>query len=255
MLERDMFQVRMQENKPIYLHEFFYPLLQGYDSVHMEVSGEFGGRDQTFNMLAGRDLEKSMKGIDKFVITTHFLLAADGNNKMSKSIGNCIFIEDTPEDKYGKVMSIPDQLIRHYYEFATLLTREEIDTVLAQQTDPLEQKKQLAFEVTRLNDGEEAALNAQTHFEKTVQQKEMPEDVRTVARREIREIAATDSIQIKSLLTILELAESNSDAKRLVVAGGVEVDGERLTDPNHEISLSAVSTIRAGKRNWVQFTD
>lgn len=253
MLERDMFAKRIKENKPIYLHEFLYPLLQGYDSVYMGVDGEFGGRDQTFNMLAGRTLAKNIAGIDKFVITTHFLLSADGVNKMSKSIGNCIFIDDSPQDKYGKVMSIPDELIMHYYQLATqfdnerlILTKEELE-----RGQPMDIKKKLAFEVVRLNDGESSAKEAQNYFEQTVQLGNRPNDAREVSKSELRLITGKDTIQVKELLILTKLCSSNSEAKRLCKSGAVEVNEIKATNPEQEYSLAEIDTIKAGKRNWI----
>lgn len=259
MNERDMFKRRLEENKPIYLHEFMYPLLQGYDSVHMEVDGEFGGRDQTFNMLAGRNLAKAYKGINKFVITTHFLLSADGESKMSKSIGNCIFIDDSPEDKYGKVMSIPDELIVHYYELATDLSREEIDAKeqeLNQSDNPMEQKKALAWAIVNKLHGEEAANEAQQHFERTVQNSETPEQLPQMQRADlISKNENSELIDLKNLLTLTGLTSSNSEAKRLIAAGAVEVNAQKIVDHTAEFNIHEVNLIKAGRRNWIELTE
>ncbi|WKZ28318.1 MAG: tyrosine--tRNA ligase [Candidatus Dojkabacteria bacterium] len=253
MLERDMFAKRIKENKPIYLHEFLYPLLQGYDSVYMGVDGEFGGRDQTFNMLAGRTLAKNIAGIDKFVVTTHFLLSADGVNKMSKSIGNCIFIDDSPQDKYGKVMSIPDELIMHYYQLATQFDNERLILIEdeLERGQPMDIKKKLAFEVVRLNDGESSAKEAQNYFEQTVQLGNRPNDAREVSKSELRLITGKDTIQVKELLILTKLCSSNSEAKRLCKSGAVEVNEIKATNPEQEYSLAEIDTIKAGKRNWI----
>ncbi|MFQ5493277.1 MAG: tyrosine--tRNA ligase [Candidatus Dojkabacteria bacterium] len=255
MLERDMFKKRLKENKPIYLHEFLYPLMQGYDSVFMEVDGEFGGRDQTFNMLAGRQMAKAMKGLNKFVITTHFLLSADGVSKMSKSIGNCIFISDTPEDKFGKVMSIPDNLISHYYELATFIADDQLNRIkgdLEGGSDPMTVKKEVAFQIVKLHHGEEEATKAQSYFEKTIQNQEAPEDIREVSREELRNINGSDKLELKVLLVETGLAPSNTEAKRLIQAGAVEIDGSKQIDASSSINLSEINTVKVGKRGWIK---
>jgi len=254
MLERDMFEERIKENKPIFLHEFLYPLVQGYDSVHMEVDGEFGGRDQTFNMLMGRTLLKNYKNIDKFVITTHFLLSADGQNKMSKSIGNCIFIDDSAKDKFGKVMSIPDSLIGHYYRFATEQPLEQIEKIeadLANGADPMEIKKQLAFEVTLFNDGEQAAKEALDFFEKTVQNNEAPQNAPTFSKEKLNK----SEITLKDLIVATGAIESNAEAKRLIRAGAIEINGSVETDLNKSFKTDSLKFLRIGKKNWINFTD
>ena len=258
MLERDMFQERLKKNKPIYLHEFLYPLMQGNDSVFLEVDGEFGGRDQTFNMLAGRQLAKSLRNIDKFVITTKFLLSGDGVTKMSKSIGNCIYISDTPEDKYGKVMAIPDNMISHYYQLATNYSDQRISELEQQLQKPeaaMNLKKQLAFEIVKLNDSEAAAQKAQKYFETTIQNNEMPEDTASVSRASLANISSNGLVEIKALLVKLQLAPSNAEAKRLIKFGAVEIDGQKVTDINASLELRVISVIRVGKLNWRKLTD
>lgn len=259
MIERDMFQKRLTENKPIYLHEFLYPLIQGYDSVAMEVDGEFGGSDQTFNMLAGRTLLKSLKNKEKFVITTNLLLSNDGVNKMSKSIGNCIFLTDSPNDKFGKVMSIPDNLIVHYYELLSDLNDEELSALkakVANSDSPMDIKKELGVMLVTLSDGAESAQEAQLFFEKTVQNKEMPSDIPTLERTTLISALAnngdTGATTAKEILTAAGLTKSNGEAKRLISEGAVEINEEKVTDPNATIDVSALSLIKSGKRKWLK---
>lgn len=254
MIERDMFQDRLNSNKPIYLHEFLYPLIQGYDSVHMEVDGEFGGKDQTFNMLMGRTLLKNMKDKEKFVITTHFLLSSDGKTKMSKSIGNCIFINDSPEDKYAKVMSIPDDLIVHYYKFATFKSLEEIEDTeknLEAGEDPMQIKKSLAHEIVTIHDGEEKAKKAQEFFEKTVQNNEIPENATEINKSDLE----TGDVSLKDLLNKTGLVSSNAEIKRLIRAGAVEINGEIHNDLNYIINTQDLESARIGKKTWVKFVN
>jgi len=248
MLERDMFEKRIKENKPVYLHEFLYPLIQGYDSVAMEVDGEFGGSDQTFNMLAGRTLSKALLNKEKFVLTMKLLLSADGVNKMSKSIGNCIFITDPADEKYAKIMAIPDNLIMHYYELLSDFSDSELEaTNLRVQKDPMSAKKDLAYLVVEMFNGAEEASRAQETFKKVVQDKEIPDDIQEIEKQSLEK-----DLQLKELLVRTGLVSSNSEAKRLVQEGAVEIDGIKETDPNKTIALDKASLIKAGKRKWIK---
>lgn len=261
MLERDMFQKRLKANKPIYLHEFLYPLIQGYDSVAMEVDGEFGGSDQTFNMLAGRTLLKSLKHKEKFVITTNLLLSDDGVNKMSKSIGNCIFLTDSPEDKFGKIMSIPDNLIVHYYELLSDYTESELAKIRAavkNSENPMQLKKDLGIILVSLLDGEQAAKDAKEYFEKTIQNKELPDDIPSMSREElILNLSKTNSpekITAKEILTASKMTVSNGEAKRLIQEGAVEFNEEKINDANLIVDLSELKLIKSGKRKWLKIS-
>ena len=258
MLERDMFQKRLQDTKPIYLHEFMYPLMQGYDSVYMEIDGEFGGMDQTFNMLAGRHMMKNIKDMDKFVITVPTLLSADGITKMSKSIGNCIFLTDTPQDKFGKIMAIPDHLIIHYYNLITNLSDEEIQTISDQITQnilmPMEAKKKLGYELVKMLDGEAEAEKSKTYFEKTIQEGQAPDDIPQIQRSEISKLLGPTP-SLKDVLVNLNLASSNGEAKRLIQSGAIEINNEKVTDINSILTLTNTDLIKSGKRNWRKLID
>ena len=179
MIQRDMFQERLKENKPIYLHEFLYPLAQGYDSVAMDVDLEIGGNDQMFNMMAGRDLMKAVKNKEKFVLTMKLLVDPSGK-KMGKSEGNMITLEDSAEDIYGKAMSYPDTMIINGLELLTNISLEVIENIkksLEEGENPMNYKKTMAFEIVKTIKGKEEAQTAQKHFESTVQKKETPEQV------------------------------------------------------------------------------
>lgn len=253
MIERDMFQKRIQNNKPIFLHEFLYPLVQGYDSVAMDVDGEFGGTDQTFNMLAGRELVKVYNNKDKFVITTKLLLSSDGVNKMSKSVGNCIYIKDSPEEKYGKIMAIPDSLLLHYYEL--LSDRNESEFALLSQEikeneNPMQIKKDLAYMVVKMFDGEESAQKAKDYFESTVQNRQIPEEIESISREELK---IEGEITLKDLIVRMGFVSSNSEAKRLIMENAVEIDDIIISDPNIPINIATTKLVRAGKRKWKKF--
>ena len=252
MIERDMFQKRLSDNKPIYLHEFLYPLIQGYDSVAMEVDGEFGGSDQTFNMLAGRTLVKNILKKDKFIITMKLLLSADGVNKMSKSIGNCIFITDSNHEKFGKIMSLPDNLLVHYFELLTDYSKEEIELLKTRiSSEPMLVKKELAFKVVEMFDGSEKAEDAKQNFEKTIQNKEIPSEIPTFERKNLKDLLNPEgNILLKDFITAIGLTSSNSESKRLISENAVEIDQQKKSDPNEFINPDKVSLIKVGKRNW-----
>ena len=250
MIERDMFQKRIQNNKPIFLHEFLYPLVQGYDSVAMDVDGEFGGTDQTFNMLAGRELVKVYNNKEKFVITTKLLLSSDGINKMSKSVGNCIFIKDSPEEKYGKIMAIPDSLLLHYYELLSDMNESDF-TLLAENIkkndNPMQIKKDLAYMVVKMFDGEESAQKAKDYFENTVQNRQIPEEIESISREKLK---SEEGITLKDLIVKMGFVGSNSEAKRLIMENAVEVDDIVVSDPNAQVNIDTINLVRAGKRKW-----
>lgn len=233
LLERDMFQKRMQENKPIFVHELLYPVAQAIDSVKMDVDLEIGGSDQLFNMMAGRTLMKAVSGREKFVLTTKLLVDSAGN-KVGKTTGNAIFVNSEPNDIFGAVMSFPDEVISLGFE---LLTTTEMP-----ETDPMNAKKTLAFEVTKILSDEQSAKSSQEHFEKTVQNKETPED--------IQEFILAENKNIIDILVESGLTTSNSDAKRLISQGAVEINGEKINSIQSNIKVNDI--IKAGKRKFIK---
>ncbi len=248
LIVRDMFQQRMKEEKPIHLHEFLYPLAQGYDSVALDVDMELGGNDQTFNMLCGRDLMKSLGMKEKFVMTTK-LLVDDTGKKMGKSEGNIVALDESPENMYGKIMSWPDGAIMNGFELCTNVAMPEIEamrTELKAGKNPRDAKMRLAFEVTRLNHGEKKAKQAEANFIKTVQKKEVPEDIEQ-ARMPIQNIKLVD------LLIELKLAASKSEARRLIEQGGIRINEQAVTDVNKDINIEhAPMLIQRGKRQFIR---
>ncbi len=253
MIQRDMFQERLKEERPIYLHEFFYPLTQGYDSVAMDVDLEIGGNDQMFNMLCGRDLLKAMKGKEKFVLTMK-LLTDETGKKMGKSEGNVINLNETPENMYGIVMSWPDGILASALELCTNLPLDEVKKIATEiksgQVNPRDLKMRLAFEITKINHGEKKAQIAQEHFIKTVQKKEMPEEIPT-------HHVKADKINILDLLVDTKLAASKGEAKRLIEQGGIKIrkgvkDFAIINLPNEEIAITEEIIIQRGKRQFVK---
>lgn len=222
MITRDMFQERIKNEKPIGVHEFLYPLMQGYDSVFMKVDGEVGGNDQTFNMLVGRDLEKKLINKDKLVFTTQLLVDAISGKKMSKSEGGFISLSDAPEEMFGKVMAIPDGFIRGMFK---LCTERDMDWVDEHDEDiknrPFDYKKELAIELVSMYHGEKEAKKAKEEWEKVFSKKELP--------TEIPEYPGAGEL-VTQWAVGAQLAPSQSEIKRLIEQHAVKINGEVITD-------------------------
>lgn len=243
LLERDMFQARLKEGKPIHVHEFLYPLIQGYDSVEMEVDLEVGGNDQMFNMMVGRTLLKSLKGKEKFVLTTKLLTDSAGE-KIGKTTGNAINLFGNPNDLYGGVMSVPDDTIESTFTLATDLDLDEISSLVSKiDQDPMTIKKRLAWELTRMCHNKEAADKAQTHFQNTVQDKQAPNETPEISVQK-------DPQSFLSLLKSLDLEVSSGQLKRTIEQGGVELAGKKITDFNQEIVIKGGEILKFGKRTY-----
>lgn len=236
MLVRDMFDRRMKEDKPIYLHEFLYPLMQGYDSVHMNIDGEIGGNDQTFNMLAGRSLMKAMRGKEKFVMSVKLLTEASGK-KMGKTENAFITLLDSPTDIYGKIMSWSDGLIAPGFELLT----DEVISQTSIDAEPKEMKMRLAFLVVSDLHGEAAAQKAQEAFVNTFSKHETPEEMPT--------FSISAPMSVVDLLVAAGLCESKSDARRQIDGAGVKLDGEVVHTYDQMISSGV---LQKGKRHFVR---
>lgn len=246
MLKRDMFERRMKDNKPIYIHEFMYPLMQGYDSVAMNVDGEVGGNDQTFNMLTGRDLMKTLKNKEKFVIATKLLVDSSGK-KMGKTEGNMVSLDQTPEEMFGKVMSWSDNLILPGFEIATNVSMEEIVEIKKQLdsgANPKDLKARLAKEIVSIIHSKESAEKAHNSFENAFSKGELPDDIKEL------EIEAGSSL--RDVLVKDGIVSSNSDWKRLIDGNSISyVDsGEIIKDI--QIKTEKDITLRIGKRRFVK---
>ncbi len=237
MMERDDFQKRYRDQKPISVHEFLYPLVQGYDSVALKADVELGGTDQKFNLLVGRELQRDYGQESQVVITMPLLEGTDGVKKMSKSVGNYIALEDKPGDMFGKVMSISDALMFRYYE---LLTTEDLGHVKT--LHPMEAKQSLAELIVARYHGAEAGQEARREFQQKFQKQEFPDepDVRLVlASSDLRD---GQLISLVDLLAKTELVPSKSEARRLIGQGGIEVDGQKQNN------ASAVLTLVPGRQ-------
>lgn len=248
MLQRDMFDRRMKANLPISLQEFLYPLMQGYDSVMLDVDLELAGNDQTFNALAGRTLQKIYNNKDKDVLTCKLLLGTDGR-KMSKTFDNFIAIDEKPSDMYGKVMSMKDELIDQYFEIATRLSEDEINIIKKSSDNPRDIKAKLAKEIVKMYYDEKIANVAEEEFNKVFRNKELPTDMPVFN-------AEKKNYFILDLLFNAKLATSKNEAKRLVEGGGVETifgdKKERIVDWKKEVVLEDGIIIKVGSRKFVK---
>lgn len=251
MLERDMFQKRVEEQKPIYIHEFMYPLMQGYDSVAMGVDGEMGGNDQTFNMLAGRDLMKSMRGKEKFVVALK-LLADPTGKKMGKSEGNMITFEDSADDMFGKVMSWTDGMIVGGFELCTDVSAEEISAIskslIRDEANPRDPKARLAWEVAKGFHGADAADRARDAFDNLFRDKKGPDEDQIVGVK-----VDAGEARLLEVLVAAGFVQSKSDARRQIEQGGVKVEGEVVKDINALVAVGAL--VQKGPRHFARVTN
>ncbi len=249
MLERDDFKKRFESNRPISIHEFLYPLIQGYDSVAMKADVELGGTDQLFNLLMGRDLQRSRGQEPQVVLTMPLLEGLDGVNKMSKSLGNYIGISEEPDSIFGKVMSISDQLMFRYYELLSDRTMAEIAVlekdIIAGAVHPKAAKVQLAKELVARFYNQTAADDAERNFEQIFSRHELPEEV-----EEIRIPPTEPEIWVPKLLLDAGLVKSTSDGRRMIQQHAVSIDGEKVADINVAVPTSGELLLKVGKRRF-----
>jgi tyrosyl-tRNA synthetase len=247
-LARDNFAQRYKQGDPIWLHEFFYALMQGYDAVALETDVQLGATEQLFNLLAGRKLQQSFGQKPQVCLTFPILVGTDGTLRMSKSTGNYVGIDDTPEDKYGKTMSVPDSAMRNWFELATRWTPAQIDELLEAvergKIHPMEAKKKLAWEIASIFDGDEAADRAAAHFERVHQQRRLPEEMPTHA--------LGGPTNVVDLIFDAGLARSKSEARRLVQQGAVKLDDERVPGVEAEIEVEGQRVLQVGKRRFLR---
>jgi len=249
MLERDDFAKRYKAGRSIRIHEFLYPLLQGYDSVQLRADVELGGADQKFNLLIGRELQREAGQAPQIVITVPLLVGTDGVRKMSKSFGNHIPIAGQPNDMFGKVMSIPDTLMGIYFELLTDRPLEIIEQMKKQikkgELHPRVVKQELAMDLVRRFHGEAAAKVALNEFERVFREGDSPTDIEAFNLP-----ASSQTIELVDLLVQIGLVESKSEAKRLVTQGAVEVNSEKVGEVNHQLACSGEYVLRVGKRRF-----
>ena len=251
ILEREDFSDRLKNQHPIAMHELFYPLAQGYDSVALEADVELGGTDQRFNLLVGRDLQREYGQESQVVLTTPLLEGIDGVQKMSKSLGNYIGINENPKEQFGKVMSISDELMYRYYELLTDIPLAEIQTlrrdIASGKGHPMDVKADLAVRIITAYHGTAAAQAAREEFDRVVRKREIPGDIET------KEISiASGPLRLTRLLASLNLATSNAEAQRLIESGAVHMNEDRITDPKTDISKPGEYLFKVGKRRFLR---
>ncbi len=248
MLEREDFKNRFENGKPISIHEFLYPLIQGYDSVAMEADVELGGTDQLFNVLMGRDMQRSRGQEPQIVLTLPLLEGLDGVNKMSKSLGNYIGITDPANEIYGKVMSISDSLMYRYYELLSDLSTPEIAQLKKDVEDgtlhPKAVKQKLARELTARFHSDEAALQAEQNFDNVFAKNDLPDDLKEYV------LQSSEAIWLPKLLVEAELVSSTSDGRRMIKQSAVSLDGQKITDIDYKVQPQGQMIVKVGKRRF-----
>jgi tyrosyl-tRNA synthetase len=251
ILEREDFSRRYGAGEPIAVHELLYPLVQAYDSVALRADVELGGTDQTFNLLLGREIQRAYGQLPQTVITHPLLVGTDGREKMSKSLGNTIGITDAPEEIYGKLMSVSDALMLDYLELLFAGEWEDLrearEAVRAGRGDPLALKHELALRVVARFHGDEAARQAREGFRRVIQRRELPEEIPEFELPE----GQGGGLGLLDLLRQVDFAASNSEARRLVAQGSVQVDGERVGDPHLRLGPGS-HLVQVGRRRFAR---
>lgn len=248
MLERDDFTKRYKDGIPISVHEFLYPLAQGYDSVHLKADVELGGTDQKFNLLVGRDLQKEAGQDPQVIITTPILEGTDGVEKMSKSYDNYIGLTDSPSEMYGRTLSIPDELIARYFEFATEISNEDLENIQADleqgTSNPRDLKRQLARALVSIYHDEKIAVTAENEFDAMFINKDEPDDM--------PQYHLSDSEKLVSIMMGNKMVPSNGEARRMISQGGVRINKEKVGDIHLMIKPGEELVIKVGKRKFLR---
>lgn len=245
ILERDDFEKRLREEKPISLHELLYPLVQGYDSVALEADVELGGTDQKFNLMVGRNLQREYAQEPQVILTTPLLEGLDGVNKMSKSLNNYIGIDENPSEMFGKVMSITDELMWKYYDLLTDSTPVEIEAMKSSQENPRNLKMNLAKLIIEDFHSTDAANAAEADFIARFVKKEIPDEIEETQ-------ISSGNHNLADLLVQTNLAPSKKEARRLIEQGGVKLNGEKVSNTNTEIELADEILLQVGKRKFLK---
>ena len=250
MLERDDFSKRFENNNPISLMEFFYPMFQGYDSVAIKADIEIGGHDQLWNLMLGREIQKFYDLDPQVAMTFPLLIGTDGKKKMSQSLNNYISVSDKPEDIFGKIMSIPDEVMWDYFLMLTDVPLDEIDEMkknIDSGENPFEYKKQLGQLIVQDIYSKDEASNALEIFQNITINKNIPEDI------PIYDLNVTGQVHLPKILTEQNITSSNSEARRLITAGSFKIDGEKYTDLDVDFNEIFGKTLQLGKRNFFIF--
>lgn len=248
LFQREMFQRRIEKGDTVWFHETIYPLLQGYDSVALDVDLEIGGTDQIFNMLIGRELQQKIHKKEKFILTFPLIFGIDGK-PMSKTSGNCIWLTDSADEMYGKIMSIPDNLIIPYFEFLTNISHKKLQKykkeLQLKKINPMILKEKLAFEITKMYHSKEKSERAKKEFQKVFRKKQLPSKITEIQIKK-------GIINILDLLVNTRLVSSKSEAKRIILQNGVKVDGQIENDWRKNIEIKKGMVIQVGKRKFLR---
>lgn len=251
MLERDDFTNRYKGGIPISMHEILYPLAQAMDSVAIESDVELGGTDQKFNLLVGRDIQREHGNEPQVILTMPLLVGTDGTEKMSKSYGNYIGINDTPKDIYGRTLSIPDDIIYNYYELATDVPKDELEEIKKKlsdgSTNPRDLKRALARKLVEMYYSKDEAGKAEEEFDNVFKNKGIPEDM-----PEYKPGTDETELGLIDLIVKVKFASSNGEARRLIQQGGVSIDGEKIDDFKYVVKLDAEKVLKVGKRKFIK---
>lgn len=257
MLERDDFSKRFKNGSPISIHELFYPLMQGYDSVAIKADLELGATEQTFNLLAGRTIQEAYGISPQLVLTLPILIGIDGEQRMSKSLGNYIGIDEPAREIFGKIMSIPDKLIYSYYELTTDIEVEKIEEIKKQlknsDINPMSLKKELGEILVDMYHKKGEGKSAREEFERVFSKKQLPDEIPSITKKDLKkQDIDSHKIYLVHLITKNKLAKSNSEARKLIQSGSVSINNEKITDIDYEFELKEEIILKVGKRRFLK---
>ena len=257
MLERDDFANRFKAGTPISIHELFYPLLQGYDSVAIRADVEIGATEQTFNLLAGRTIQEAYGVRPQLVLTMPVLVGVDGQTRMSKSLGNYIGVDEPPREIFGKIMSIPDEQIYHYFELATGVALERLEQIKQALSrpdiNPMEIKKELGETLVDMYHAPGSGAEARQEFERVFSQKQLPDEMAQTSGAELKRLGLDPAkIYMVHLMSKTGLAKSASEARKLIESGAVSIDGDKVDSTDFEFTLAREIVIKVGKRRFLK---
>jgi len=257
LLERDDFALRMKNQTPISIHELFYPLMQGYDSVAIKADVEIGATEQKFNLLAGRTIQDAYGVRPQVILTMPILVGLDGQMKMSKSLNNYIGIDEPPREIFGKAMSIPDKQIYDYFKLATDAALEELEKIKTElskpDVNPMVIKKRLGETLVEMYHPPGCGREAREEFERVFSQKQLPDEMPEMSRKDLKKLGFNDGkIFLVHLITKCDMAKSNSQARKLIQAGAVSLDGQKIDDPQFEFEVKKDMVLKVGKRRFLK---
>ncbi|MEE8405414.1 MAG: tyrosine--tRNA ligase [candidate division Zixibacteria bacterium] len=257
LLERDDFTKRLQKKTPISIHELFYPLMQGYDSVAIKADVEIGATEQKFNLLAGRTIQEAYGVKPQVILTMPILVGLDGQKKMSKSLNNYIGIDESPGQIFGKVMSIADEQIYSYFELATDVTLEELKKIKQKlnkpDVNPMVIKKELGQRLVDMYHPAGSGQSAREEFERVFSKKQLPQDMPELTLEELKGFGLKDDkVYLVHLMSKTKMVKSNNEARKLILAGAVTIDGEKIDNPDFEFSVDKEMVLKVGKRRYLK---